>query len=870
MFAILPAILLLMGIVELFVAPKAKQQIRAELTQTTTLLANSIQENASIAIRERLKYIAEVNRNYAKLLFAEIDEGLRSREEAVQLLRDHLHAQRIGDTGYIYCVTSKMILDVHPSKEMEGKIVPDDRIAIRQLKLREGYMEYEWQNPGEPASRAKALYSLYFEPLDWFISVSCYRSEFVSLLNSEDFRSAVQALHFGNTGYAYIFDTSGEILIHPQFKSFNILKQNALNGDFVRTMISQKQGIIEYDWTPTPGKPPKRKISAFQRLRDIDWIVASSAYTDEVFAPVLHLRMIIYGGIFMLATVAGTLAYFLSRRITRPLEEMVAQLENNSNESKNDPIIINNRDEIGKVAAEFNRYLAILKMRDEALRNEQQRLKNITENSPGIFYQFTIGKDCTPQLLYISGKCQEIVQLESSTDSFLQQLASRLLESDQGIFWESLKSAIQQKTHWYFEGRFKRENGALIWLHAAASPQEMNDSLTYNGFLMDISERKQLEEQIHHIQKMDAIGQLAGGVAHDFNNMLGGIIGAAELIQMHDKENSKIAASVQLILSAASRAADLTTKLLAFSRKGKLENTFVDIKHVIHDSIALLEHTLDRNVKISFQEDASNTIILGDFSQLQNIFINLGINAGHAMPEGGELSFVIQNVELEQHYCDNSQFDLTPGIYVQVAVRDTGCGIPPENLSHIFEPFFTTRKLGKGTGLGLSAVFGAVQQHHGAITVYTEQNRGTVFHIEFPIAQTESDEKVEPQNPVMGEGHILVVDDESILRLTAKASLESLGYTVLLAEDGIEAIEIYKSCSSSIDLVLLDMVMPKMNGRECFKQLRSINPEAKIILASGFSQEKDVHTMMQEGLAGFIRKPYRKWELSRMIAKVLK
>lgn len=869
LLAIFPAIILIIAMVEGIIAPNVKGQIQAELTQTTEFLASSIQASASIAIRGHLKSIAERNRDYATLLFSEVDTGLRSRKEALDLLYTHFHSQRIGRTGYLFCVTSAKILTIHPSPEMEGKIVPDDRIAIQQLAMKEGYMEYEWQNPGEPAPRAKALYSVYFAPLDWHITVTAYRSEFTGLLNPEDFRPAINALRFGENGYAYIFSVLGDVVLHPQFKSFNILRQNRIQNDFVKDMITRSQGMIEYEWVDQPEGKTRTKIGAFQRLQDLDWIVASAAYTEEAYAPIRHLRTVLYSGCGFLVLLAGVIAYYLSRRITRPLERMVATLERNNLQNRNDPLPVAEADEIGKLAEGFNSYLTILSQRDEALRDERQRLKDITDNSPGIFYQFRIGEAHSPEVLYLSERFRELTGEEGTKAEFLSHFLLHLLNEDQATFRESLDKAIHNQARWQFEGHFMRPDGTLIWLSAVASPQERSCGLVYNGFFVDITERKRLEEQVHHIQKMDAVGQLAGGIAHDFNNMLGGIMGAAEILQLQASDNKEILRSVKLILDTTDRAAELTSRLLAFSRKDKLENTYVDVAKAVRETIVLLEHTLDKRIKIQFDQQTDQTTVLGDFSQLQNAFLNLGINAGHAMPDSGTLTFSIRQVVLDQQYCECSRFALVPGNYVQIEVRDNGCGIAPEHLERVFEPFFTTRAQGEGTGLGLSAVYGAVQQHHGAITVYSELNAGTVFHIMLPAIHADlATEEAEP-DPIPGSGTILVIEDEETLRTTAQALLESLGYRVLLAENGVAGITQYEQNAGIIDLVLLDMVMPQMNGRECFLRIRAINPQAKVILASGFSQEADVLQLKQNGLVGFIRKPYRKWQLSKMIAEAL-
>jgi two-component system cell cycle sensor histidine kinase/response regulator CckA len=379
----------------------------------------------------------------------------------------------------------------------------------------------------------------------------------------------------------------------------------------------------------------------------------------------------------------------------------------------------------------------------------------------------------------------------------------------------------------------------------------------------DRTEQKHAEEILRQSQKMEAMGQLAGGVAHDFNNMLGGIIGAAELLKRRVPENPEATKYTSMILEAAGRAAGLTEKLLVFSRKQTVEAVPVDLHAILRDVVAILENSIDKRVAIELDLSANESVVVGDVAQLQAVFLNLGINAAHAMPEGGRLSFRTHARDLAE--ADRRLFELKPGRYIEVEVADTGSGIPPEILPRIFEPFFTTKEPGKGTGLGLSAAFGAVQQHGGSIKVYSDVGIGTCFRVLLPLT---CDVGVRP-TPVpayfSGKGLVLVVDDEKIMRDTARALLEDVGYRVLLADDGCQALEVFRSRLGEIDWVILDMVMPCMNGKDCFFAMRSLQPDVRIVLSSGLIGGDDLDEMMAAGLTGVIRKPFRSAELYRAL-----
>jgi CheY-like chemotaxis protein len=368
---------------------------------------------------------------------------------------------------------------------------------------------------------------------------------------------------------------------------------------------------------------------------------------------------------------------------------------------------------------------------------------------------------------------------------------------------------------------------------------------------------------------MDAIGQLAGGIAHDFNNMLGGILGAAEMLAPYLPDDSRAKKFHQMILDSASRAADLTKKLLTFSRSNPPASSAVDVHEIIEETAILLKTTIDRRINLKINLTAGQHAVIGDPSQLHSVFLNLGINASHAMPEGGTLTISTQNILLDEQFCKASVFDIQAGDYLEIDVRDNGFGIPPENLGKIFDPFFTTKEPNQGTGLGLAAVYGTVKQHCGTISVYSEEGEGTTFQIMLPLASGDSITKSGFPPLIMGSGRILVVDDEEVMRITAKAILEDLGYEVILAKDGQEALDLYTKRKEDIDLVVLDMVMPEMNGRDCFFQLKKHDPKVRVVLSSGFTQGKDLEFMKQLGLEWFITKPYRSASLSQIVHNAL-
>ena len=384
-------------------------------------------------------------------------------------------------------------------------------------------------------------------------------------------------------------------------------------------------------------------------------------------------------------------------------------------------------------------------------------------------------------------------------------------------------------------------------------------------------EKLLLKEELLESRKLEAIGQLAGGVAHDFNNILGAISGYAELIrQRFGADNPKLMKYSTTILDAARRAAELTAQLLTFARKGVHRMERCDVHELVSRTIQLLHRSLDSKIKIRKDLRAVDPEIKGDPTQLQTAFLNIAMNACEAMPDGGSLVFSTDTVVFDETY--KQQFpSIVCGTYVLVEIMDTGIGMNEHVKTRLFEPFFTTKDAGKGSGLHLSSVHGTVKAHNGYCAVSSEPGHGSAFKIYLPVDFAPSKQKAgkNPEAAVRQGARILVVDDEELMRSIYKEMLGNFGYSVEVCGSGGEAIDAYAKKGGAIDLVIIDMIMGEINGLECFRELKKTNPRLRAILASGYNLDDKQGEIVSEGFAGVIRKPFEIQTLLKAVSDAL-
>jgi nitrogen-specific signal transduction histidine kinase len=392
----------------------------------------------------------------------------------------------------------------------------------------------------------------------------------------------------------------------------------------------------------------------------------------------------------------------------------------------------------------------------------------------------------------------------------------------------------------------------------------------YVAIQRDITEEVELQKQLAQAQKMEAIGTLAGGIAHDFNNILQVVLGYTELVITGGEVTSRVREDLTRVYEAAKGGAELVQRLLTFSRKTEFSPRPMSLNRQVQQLQKMLSRTIPKMIEIKLALAEDLAAVNADPTQIDQVLMNLAVNARDAMPDGGALTIETQNVELDEDY-SQTHLEVKPGPFVMLAVSDTGHGMDSDTIQHIFEPFFTTKGPREGTGLGLAMVYGVIKQHGGHAICYSEPLRGTTFKLYFPalISEQELQDPALRPLPRGGTETILVVDDEEFIRDLGSRMLTRAGYKVITATEGSEALAIYAKYRDEISLVILDLMMPHMGGKECLQQLRQLDPSVKVIIASGYAADAVMREASAAGARGAINKPYEIRQVLEVVRTVL-
>lgn len=527
--------------------------------------------------------------------------------------------------------------------------------------------------------------------------------------------------------------------------------------------------------------------------------------------------------------------------------------------------------ELSRVNKQLKQEIEERKRAEEALREQQHLFKTILAATPDLLAlkdRGSVYKAVNPAFCQFMGKKEEEIIGKTDFDLF-PHAEAEIYRRDDCKIMETRKPQVQDEEVVGIEDK--------KWLRVAKTPvlDETGEAVGILCSVYDISDRKraekekkELEAKFQQAQRLEAIGTLAGGIAHDFNNLLTGIQGNASLMLMGMKPTQRHYGRLKTIEKLVQSGAKLTSHLLGYARKGKYELKPINLNDLIQETSDTFVRTR-KNISIKRELAHDLFAIEADPGQIEQVLLNLFVNAADAMSGGGELILKTSNVthdDMRKKLYD----DPMPGDYVLLTVTDTGTGMNKKTLDLIFDPFFTTKERGRGTGLGLASVYGIIKSHGGYIDVESKRRKGTTFSI-YLLASKKKARKVikTSERVIKGTGTVLLVDDEEVILEVGKALLETIGYRVLTAKDGKDAVKVYKKRKAEIDIIVLDMVMPDMGGGKTYDRLKKIDPDIKVLLSSGYSIEGEAAEILKRGCNGFIQKPFMIKQLSEKIMEIL-
>lgn len=817
-------------------------------------------------IRNYLRGIVEQDVIVLENLNAEVERGHLTMQEARDAFQAHVDHQRIGASGYVAGVEpvgDQFKLSIHPF--YRDLPCPDMEVCRDWMEQKYGYQSYLWMNPQDNEPRRKVSYLHYFEPWNWVIGATSYEDEFYQLVEIEDFKDLVSSFVIKNNGYIFILDSEYTMLVHPELEGQYVGDLQNAQGVNVTLEIMEHPGeFYYYNWNnPATGKE-ELKYSYMEKLEAFDWFVVATGYIGDIDRPIRRLMLYSYCFIAVSAIFLFLLILFFSRRLTNPLDEIIKGLNSFYQENMPFEVKFSTVSEIQSVGKAVESMTKAVLQSEKEKRNLLEQLDSIINSMPSIL----VGINAEQKIIFSNKKVEEYTGL--SKDVILQRnffdVFPGFAEASKEIHEGIDSSALRTINLTIAKDQLEAERGYYeMTIFPLTSHQK---ALVIR--IDDVSRRVEMEEMISHSRKMDAIGQLAGGVAHDFNNMLAGILNSLEILDESIAPNEEDRIYLNIIEEAALRARDLTQQLLSFSRKDLTMPSPLDVHTAITQTAEILRRSIDKNIEIATELGAANTVIIGDKAQLQSLLLNLGVNASHAMPEGGDLSFKTSDLMLIQSIRLSQKEEMLPGEYIQIDVEDTGIGIPSELKSKIFEPFFTTKEQGEGTGLGLASVSAVVKQHKGYIELWSRENSGTRFSIYLPVSHIkEIDKNPEEVFHSDGTATVLVVEDEEILRTVTRGMLNDLGYNSISAENGRAALNLFYEQRKQIDLIIMDMIMPEMSGKDCLVEIRKIDQVIPVIIVSGFSKGHDIKLVQDQGVSSILKKPYTKATLSRAIKDAL-
>jgi len=716
-------------------------------------------------------------------------------------------------------------------------------------------------------------------------------------------------LLIGVSGQAFILDQTGHVVaastleksfipangetaarrMHAANSTDMVLQQahEALTAHFSRLDAIQRQENIDF----ILGREKYfLQVTPLHDPAGIDWLVAVVLPETDIMGRInVNNRMTL---LLMLAALilAMAVGWYLARRITGPIQALNAAADKLARGSDSRPILDVSRfseiqgltDSFNHMAGQLSASLAGLraeveerKRSEAALRESEERFSKAFKSSPA---PLAISDITTGELIDMNDCWLEMLGYEKAEQvgKTSRELGLWADPSER----DRIVAMLRQKGSFKEESIiFKTKDGRelhTLWSAEAISlgGREVMLSMVHDQTerLQAEKERNALQTQLLQAQKMESVGILAGGIAHDFNNLLQAISGNIQLLGRNKPDDHPDSGRLQTIANSIRRASQLVRQLLLFSRKADVQPRLVNMNQAVQEAVELLRRTIPRMITIDLQLDPQPWPVNADPLQIEQVLLNLGTNAVDAMPQGGRLRMETRNLMVDAQFA-HTYLGTDPGPYVLLHVSDNGVGMDADTLAHVFEPFFSTKEVGKGTGLGLASVYGILKSHGGHILCSSQPGQGASFKMYWPAMPGQRiampGPELQHQSAAGGSETILVVDDETDIRELTMEALQACGYRVMTAADGEQALEVYAQHVQGIDLVILDLGMPGMGGHQCLRELRRMNPQARILIASGYSAAGQARVTQGQGAAGFIAKPYQLADLLGTVRDIL-
>lgn len=895
-----------------------------QLLSETELLKNQAIQKQMDQQKERVHFVSSMIKNEQQTLHDTLDASIRQRtheayailesiyekskldytsEQIAELMKAALRDIRFNEgRGYYFINNPDGIVELYPPDpqlegtsfydvhDQSGRPVVKDMIKIIR-EQGEGAYRYTWPKLGDPTGQyEKIAYIKYFEPLNWFIGTGEYVADIEAEVQNRIVEH-IEKIRFDDGGYIFIGNYSGISLTYPA-KGRNMYDVQDANGfKIVQGMIKLAKsgdGYLKYVMPPLKGERPETKISYVVGVPDWDWYVGTGDFEadlDHETATMLaerrsaiNLKMATIIAILMVFMLVG---WYFSRLLGKQIAISFRGFQDFFDRAAQKNTLIEPEkqkfSEFKTLALAANQMIEARQKAEAILKSEEKKFRTLFEH---VSDYAIILQNRNNQMTIVDLSVSACESHGYLRDELIGQPIS-LLDPDEAEVTQNdprMKKLLTGETI-RFKRVHRRKDGSTFPIAALIRMIEIEGQEYFFSIEHDLTEEKkkeelqrELEEQLRQKYKMEAVGLMAGGMAHNFNNALAIVLGNLEMAQRKISERGKVKKYIENAQTAVLRSRDLVNHILIYSRKGSHNKASIQLSDVFNETLELIRSMNPATILVSddISPEGELVTIYADSGQIQEALINLYANAKHALDDAGEILFSLGRVDLVPEDM-TAQYDRPAGPYARISVQDNGCGIPPETLVNIFDPFFTTKEVNVGTGMGLATVQGVVNRHEGLIKVRSVLGEGTTFDLYFPVADQNQTIGIRPEDTAEpgGTEHILLVDDNDMLASIGEEILTDSGYRVTTKTDSTEALKLFTATAEQFDLVITDQTMPKISGKDLIQDIKKIRPGIPTILCTGFNSKVDEDSAEEIGANAFLMKPLRIPKLLQTVKLVL-